>query len=132
MVESNTYQFDAAVSGKAPPAIAGAGISSITNPPNAALLRVNDTNGIAECDYNVYFPASGQPLKLVGVPGESWQKWREMGFDEHSIVGDPLFVDPGKGDYRLRAESPALKLGFKPIPFERIGPRATAGPGPRP
>jgi hypothetical protein len=34
---------------------------------------------------------------------------------------DPLFVDEAHGDFRLRSDSPALKLGFKPIPFDRIG-----------
>jgi hypothetical protein len=32
-----------------------------------------------------------------------------------------LFVDAAKDDYRLQPESPALKLGFEPIPVERIG-----------
>ncbi len=129
MVESSTYQFDAAV------AAGAAGNRWRRNivyykSPNAALLRARDTNGIAECDYNVYFPASGQPLKLVGVPGESWQRWREMGFDQHSVVADPLFVDPAQGDYRLRAGSPALQLGFEQLPFDRMGPRTPAGPRP--
>ena len=39
-------------------------------------------------------------------------------------MGDPLFVDRDKDDYRLRPESPALKLGFQPIPIEKIGPYA--------
>ncbi|NLB54455.1 MAG: right-handed parallel beta-helix repeat-containing protein [Lentisphaerae bacterium] len=34
---------------------------------------------------------------------------------------DPLFVDYEKGDFRLRAESPAFKKGFQPIPVEKIG-----------
>jgi hypothetical protein len=34
---------------------------------------------------------------------------------------DPLFVDAAKGNFRLRPESPAWALGFKPIPFETIG-----------
>jgi len=32
-----------------------------------------------------------------------------------------LFVNASKGDYRLKANSPAIKIGFKPIPLERIG-----------
>ena len=35
--------------------------------------------------------------------------------------GDPGLVAPEKGDFRLRDDSPALKLGFKPIPFDKIG-----------
>ena len=37
---------------------------------------------------------------------------------------DPMFVDPANDDYRLRANSPALKLGFQPIDLSKIGPRA--------
>lgn len=34
---------------------------------------------------------------------------------------DPLFVDAAKQDYHLKPESPAIALGFKVIPFEKIG-----------
>jgi hypothetical protein len=36
--------------------------------------------------------------------------------------GDPGFVAPDKGDFRLTEDSPALELGFRPIPFDKIGP----------
>jgi hypothetical protein len=40
-----------------------------------------------------------------------------------NLVGqDPHFMDPGRGDFRLLADSPAYELGFVPIPTERIGP----------
>lgn len=35
--------------------------------------------------------------------------------------GDPGLVAPEKGDFRLREDSPALEMGFQPIPFDRIG-----------
>ena len=35
--------------------------------------------------------------------------------------GDPGFVDLKRGDFRLRKDSPVWKLGFKPIPFDKIG-----------
>ena len=39
-----------------------------------------------------------------------------------NLVGeDPHFVDAAKQDFRLQGDSPAFKLGFKPIPFEKIG-----------
>jgi hypothetical protein len=36
--------------------------------------------------------------------------------DQHSVVADPLFTDPGRGDYTLSPGSPAFALGFRPIP----------------
>jgi hypothetical protein len=58
------------------------------------------------------------------VVQSEWDSWREQHQDEHSIVADPLFIDPQHDDYRLRPESPAFKLGFHPIPVEKIGPYA--------
>lgn len=34
---------------------------------------------------------------------------------------DPMFVDPAKGDYRMKPASPAFKTGFKPLPIARMG-----------
>jgi hypothetical protein len=53
---------------------------------------------------------------------DPWASWQAMGFDKHSLVADPQFVDAGKDDYRLKPTSPAWRLGFKPIPVEKIGP----------
>ncbi len=38
-----------------------------------------------------------------------------------NYIGDPGFVDFSSGDFRLRDDSPAFKLGFKRIPMEEIG-----------
>jgi hypothetical protein len=54
-------------------------------------------------------------------PGDGWSAWQSRGGDQHSVVADPLFVDSAKDDYRLKPESPAFQLGFKPIPVETIG-----------
>ncbi len=43
------------------------------------------------------------------------------GADAHSLAGDPMFVDPASGDFRVEAESPALKLGFKNFPMDQFG-----------
>ena len=55
---------------------------------------------------------------------DGWAAWRKLGFDTRSVVADPLFVDRDRDDFRLRPESPALILGFEPIPLETIGPHA--------
>lgn len=64
-------------------------------------------------------------VKLEEVEAlDEWASWQTLGFDAKSVVGDPLFIGRDKDDYRLRPESPALKLGFQPIPVEKIGPYA--------
>jgi len=61
--------------------------------------------------------------KAQDAPTDRWPAWwQARGQDRHSLVADPGFVDPAKDDYRLTADSPALKLGFRPIPVEQIGP----------
>ena len=76
----------------------------------------------AESDYNVIFHAGGKELVNRGVPEiSSFKKWQERGFDTHSVVADPLFVDPANDDYSLKPDSPAFKLGFKPIDVSKVG-----------
>jgi len=48
-------------------------------------------------------------------------KFAANGCDVHSLVGDPMFIDPAKGDYRVKAGSPALQLGFKNFPMDQFG-----------
>jgi hypothetical protein len=40
-------------------------------------------------------------------------EWQERGFDRNSICADPQFIDPAHNDFRVKPDSPALKLGFK-------------------
>ena len=56
-------------------------------------------------------------------PLDEWASWQAEGWDKNSLVADPLFVDWKNDDFRLRPESPAFRLGFEPIPFEKIGIR---------
>jgi len=84
----------------------------------------------ARCDRNLIFAGGASPV-IRGVPGDrakSWAAWRKSGQDAHSVVADPLFVNPAKDDYRLKPESPAFPLGFEPIPVERIGLRGYRPP----
>lgn len=79
-----------------------------------------------QCDYNLVYHF-GMPLvtDLRNLPPDrQWSQWQKLGFDRHSLVADPLFIDPAHDDYRLRPDSPAFKLGFRPIPVEKIGPYA--------
>jgi hypothetical protein len=81
-----------------------------------------------EFDYNCLYAPPELALKfsltLRPDPARllNWDEWRQQGKDGNSLLADPKFVDPAKHDYRLQPDSPALKLGFQPIPFEKIGP----------
>ena len=95
---------------------------------NGSLMRIRGGAGkcLSECDRNLYWMA-GQDLRDPQglteplTPRGTWHQWQEAGFDQHSLVADPLFVDPGNDDYRLKPDSPALELGFEPIPIDKIG-----------
>jgi hypothetical protein len=78
--------------------------------------NVFDSNLVWHCDRPLVTGIKNTPTN------EQWAAWQKLGNDAHSIVADPRFADPDKDDYRLRWGSPAHKIGFKPIPIEKIGP----------
>ncbi len=43
------------------------------------------------------------------------------GGDANSAAGNPKFLDPASGDFRVADDSPALKLGFKNFPMDQFG-----------
>ncbi|TWU46716.1 right-handed parallel beta-helix repeat-containing protein [Rubripirellula reticaptiva] len=53
-------------------------------------------------------------------------RFAEFGWDTESIVGDPLFVAPSEGDFRVKPDSPALKIGFKNFPMGQFGVKKPA------
>jgi len=67
---------------------------------------------------NVYWKPDGP---IPEFAGRSWQDWQFLGRDTGSVVADPLFVAPEKGDWTLRPESPALKIGFVPFDWKKAG-----------
>lgn len=46
---------------------------------------------------------------------------KSKGVDQHSIFGDPLFLDPENGNYNVQEESPALNIGFSYFPMDQFG-----------
>lgn len=83
------------------------------------------TNFVSEA--NLFFDAranaSAATLRCGGV---SFAQWKERGHDTKSVFADPLFAAPDQYDFRLRPESPAFKLGFKPINLSNVGVRPKA------
>ena len=80
-----------------------------------------------EIDYNVFFNDIGEFFATVTPRGSkggiryTLDQWRKLGFDQHSVYADPMFVDPDNGDYHVKPNSPALKLGFRNLDVSSAG-----------
>ena len=55
------------------------------------------------------------------VTKQGLEQAQKRGTDLHSLYGDPLFIAPEKGDYRVKENSPALKTGFRNFDMEHFG-----------
>ena len=81
-----------------------------------------------------YRPAGGMPQGKWGAEVDrnfftslaAKQQYQKHGCDHNSIVGDPLFLNPSIGDYRVAPESLALATGFKNFPMDRFGVRSAS------
>ncbi|MFC1718449.1 right-handed parallel beta-helix repeat-containing protein [Candidatus Poribacteria bacterium] len=93
--------------------------------PDVNLFQITgEGSAPAESDHNLIFHGDGKDLTIEGMPGvDSFEDWQKLGFDKHSIIADPLFVDATNDDYSLRPDSPAFKLGFRPIDISKVGLR---------
>ncbi|HID07454.1 MAG TPA: right-handed parallel beta-helix repeat-containing protein, partial [Armatimonadetes bacterium] len=78
--------------------------------------RWKDRN--VKLERNIYWNASGEPISFEGLSFEEWQK---LGKDKGSIIADPKFVAPERYDFRLKDDSPAFKVGFKPFDYTKAG-----------
>ena len=67
-----------------------------------------------ESNWNVFYNPN-KKVEEIDFGGGSFKVWQERGYDQNSIYADPMFVDPGTFDFRLKPESPALQRGFEPI-----------------
>jgi parallel beta-helix repeat protein len=92
------------------------------------LLGGNWQAGHQKMDFNLYWKAGGEPVDFAGA---SFEQWKQGGMDAHSVVADPLFVDPEKCDFRLKPASPAFSLGFRAIDLSKVGPRSSKLKGPK-
>jgi len=75
-------------------------------------------------DSNLYWDtrlaANPNEMKFAGA---TLEQWRARGHDRNTRIADPLFVTPQESDFRLKDNSPALEMGFRPFDLGRVGPR---------
>jgi|GEM_PF-2054448 len=101
-------------------------ISSMSNATNPATDLVVEANGVTgfSVDYNNYYSparAAGLNVNLINAnhPGNSsggatygWEEYKsDTGFDAHSMITDPLFINQNSYDFNLNANSLAINNG---------------------
>lgn len=69
-------------------------------------------------DRNVYYKEGGEPFDFAGL---TFAEWQASGQDRNSVIADPKFRDVDNLDFTLAADSPALKLGFRPFDWRQAG-----------
>ena len=77
----------------------------------------------ATLDYNLFYNGGGDVT--VGDRG-----WANAGWDVHSVIANPQFVNPKALDYRVKPGSPAMALGFVNFPMDQFGKPGAPQPGP--
>ena len=65
-----------------------------------------------EIDSNLYFNPGVDNSKLK-ISKYSWEEWRALGNDMHSVYKNPMFKNPESYDFNLMSKSPAFVLGLK-------------------
>ena len=69
-------------------------------------------------DKNVYWDVRTKDIKFGDV---SFADWKKSGKDIHSIIADPLFVNPSAFDFHLKKGSVAKRIGFVPFDYSAAG-----------
>lgn len=90
---------------------------------DAPLLGSNWEGDNYKFENNVYWRLDNKPVTFP--KNTTLEQWQAKGQDKNSLVADPLFVDAARYDFRLKPDSPALKIGFQPIDVSTAG-RTTA------
>ena len=86
-------------------------LKNLTGPPDPRL-------GETKMDFNLYWNTTDPKWADAHLAAG-----RLEGVEQNSGLGEPLFRDPEKGDFRFKAGSPALKLGIEPVDLRKVGLR---------
>jgi hypothetical protein len=82
-------------------------------------------------DLNLFWDVGGREIESGNKAGSRggllrsypMKEWQAMGYDRHSLVADPGFRNARERDFTMRADSPAVALGFEAIDLTDVGPR---------
>ncbi|UKJ07950.1 right-handed parallel beta-helix repeat-containing protein [Solitalea lacus] len=69
-------------------------------------------------DSNCYWDTRTPDVKIDTI---SFDKWRQLGKDQHSLVADPMFVAPESFNFNFKNFELCKKIGFKPFNYAEAG-----------
>ncbi|MCX8157659.1 MAG: right-handed parallel beta-helix repeat-containing protein [Verrucomicrobiae bacterium] len=69
---------------------------------------------------NLYWRVDGGEIRFGK---QTLSEWQQGGQDVGSVIADPLFVDPARGNFALKPGSPAARVGFQPFDLSKVGPQ---------
>jgi hypothetical protein len=81
------------------------------------LLVGNFTGSNFQMDNNIYWREGGRSVLFDSL---DFTQWQGRGFDRNSVIADPGFKNPAKGDFSLGSNSPAVKAGFRPFSLKAV------------
>ncbi|MBK7628388.1 MAG: right-handed parallel beta-helix repeat-containing protein [Bacteroidales bacterium] len=69
-------------------------------------------------DYNCYWDTRTKDIRFTD---KSFSEWQKTGKDTHSVIADPLFVNPGAFDFHFKNQSVIKKIKFVPFDYSKAG-----------
>lgn len=94
--------------------------------PIYGLSETHIKDGRVASENNIVYSASEADPVFNNGWGEGKLKLADMqshGMEKGTVITDPLFTDAAGYNFALNCDSPALKLGFKPIDMSDVGPK---------
>ncbi len=70
-----------------------------------------------EIDRNIYWKMNGD----INFLGDTFKNWQKNGYDQHSLIKDPQFVDPLNGNFKFKRSQPYKKIDFTPFDYSDYG-----------
>lgn len=83
-----------------------------------------DTKWSEHYDHNLYWNMN-DPDTVFMYQNTTMDQWVAQGYDEHSVLAAPMFVDPLHGNYQVEESSKALTLGFRNFSMDEFGHQMT-------
>ncbi len=69
-------------------------------------------------DYNCYWDTRSKDIRFAD---KSFAEWQKSGKDVHSVIADPIFVNPEDFDFHFKNLSIAMKIKFVPFDYSMAG-----------